>query len=160
MSKFKLISVFAILMTQLTFSAVKINCGDVNKGYTETDFSATFKEDFYSESDQEFYNKQGYKYHIAGRNCALNHWQNDLEFEVLFLFEKKDFYGEALNLGPFTIKGAMIEIADLNLEDLLEDELYLAGDDKDSLMGINQSTSATLELKRGKGKVGIIIRKK
>ena len=164
-------------------SALTIHCGDVSKTYVDfslkqeamdrnLDLNAAFQEDYYTDELIKNYEDEGYEYHVAGRNCFKDYWDQDTllnqygdnryeqEFMVLFMYESARRF-DWFNLGPLTpMKTGTLEISGISYEQSIEQDIILTGDSADSLSTTDGEISADLKLERGKGKVKVIIRKR
>lgn len=140
-----------------------IVCGDTNSAYATSemqDLSEYFVKDHLSLSDRADYKQQGYKYIIAGRNCGLNSYDSETQFEVLFLFQGKNTLKELIDLSIFSVFGAKI-VFNGSLDENLKSDLVLDGDSKELLQEVDGTLiAAKLESGRGSGKVKVIIRQK
>jgi hypothetical protein len=145
----------------------KLECGDTDEGYIDIDLSDYFKETYLSEKQKAEYEKEGFDYIIAGRNCGLGSWQGE-GYSVLFLFESKKSR-EVFDLGPFSLFKAEIALQlsgekfknDRNNGKSIKTDLILTGgndsDGKRNMTGENGAIKGFMTSERGSGKVKIII---
>jgi hypothetical protein len=141
-------------------------CGDTNDAYVDMDLSDYFKETYLTDRQKAEYEKEGFEYIFAGRNCGLGSWRGET-YSVLFLFEDKKAR-EALDFGPFSLFTAEINLRlgedkinkDRNAGKFMKADLIMTSSDsrgKRELSGEDGTITGVMTSERGAGRVKIII---
>lgn len=89
--------------------ALKIVCGDLQASYIGTDLSQDFLQAYLSRDQAAEYEEMGFKKAFGGRNCGLNRYDSETEFDVVVITKHRKLLIRD-TLGPMGIVDGVLNL--------------------------------------------------